>query len=168
VGPDWQWGVSKCWREMSPSITDWRSGLASLLGAPLQQGSTWPSTVQGLPPFGTTSCFICLAPIQENGSDRPFPPIAADVLPILSIPTKRPTHLATSHLWRLTTHQQTSGRPTLLCTYRRKYGNGMARGARSQSNPSHPAQWPYDKQAWRLSPLARLVTGWQLTLNCSR
>ena len=46
----------------------------------------------------------------------------------------------TSHLSLLTTHQQTSGRPTLLCTYRRKNGNGMARGARSQSNPSHPAQ----------------------------
>ena len=41
------------WREMSPSITDWRSGLAGLPGA-LAARLDLAQSGQGLPPFGST------------------------------------------------------------------------------------------------------------------
>jgi hypothetical protein len=92
------------WREMSPSITDWRCGLAGLLGA-LAARLDLAQTGQGLPPFGSTNCFICLAPTRRQA----IPPIAADVLPILSIHSKRPTHLSP-----LTTHYSTNKRLAYL------------------------------------------------------
>jgi hypothetical protein len=126
----WEFVGERCHRRSQIGDMGLR-GLRGLLGA-LAARLDLAQSGQGLPPFGSTNCFICLAPSRRQA----IPPIAADVLPILSIHIKRPTQLSalSSH------YSPTNVWPTLLCPYRRRNGNGngMARRARSQSNPSHP------------------------------
>jgi len=141
------------WREMSPSITDWRSGLAGLLGA-LAARLDLAQSGQGLPPFCSTNCFICLAPTRRQA----IPPIAADVLPILSIHTKRPTHLSplTSH-YSLLTNKRLADLPCSAHIGGRTATAWPEVHVHNPTQVTQPNDPTINKHGDR--PLARLVTG---------